>query len=353
MILIGIIILLLILGITALVFYIIQTKKCSPEDIFIPNNGLLGDCPKTDFVKKCNIECSDDFVLVGDSSVKCEGGIVKQNDVTCTTKDMKTDCEGEWGEWSDCDCETRLKEREYTIKTPAAYGGKSCLYLNGEKQSIDCDDDECVNESCSILPPLNGNLGTCESTTISKSTSCELQCNEGYSFDGLLLQPYCNEYGSLISKDRNNLQKNNYPRVVCSLDGQCNFSIPINLGVLPGDCTGTLNTNESCTVECDDNHTLVGTNTITCNDSVISNNTFQNICEDKCDITRAIPSETGITLGNCPELLDSGGRCKLGCDTSTHDDRGRSIILNCDNGELDQNLFDDNFDASNFCEPKR
>ena len=337
----------LLLGIFGLIFFIIENKKCNTSQIIIPLNGNKGNCPNPKFLDECNIECNDGYILEGDGKVTCSRGIINQNETTCITGQLSNNCIGEWSEWSSCNCATKKKRRTYEIISPRIGGGAFCPHSNREVQEIDCSDESC-NNKCIITAPINGNLGNC-STELNQNEVCSLECNNGDELSDPILQPYCNAYGILESKDTNGNVINRNPRIICTNQEQCPLIIPPNRGIVPGNCNDILNINESCELDCDEEHTTItGNLTISCINGALDNPSFNNICGRKCRTGDHIPQNSGIDMGDCGNLIDSGSICNLGCD-----DRHTSVnqlSIECNDGVISPDVH--LLDSPDYCKEK-
>ena len=55
------------------------------------------------------------------------------------------DCEGEWGNWSECSkpCDGGTKSRTYTVTTPASGDGQACPRQDGEVEEVACNEQGC------------------------------------------------------------------------------------------------------------------------------------------------------------------------------------------------------------------
>ena len=77
------------------------------------------------------------------------GGAVTldSNTITVVAADTPVDCEGAFGDWTECSktCGGGKKTREYSIIAHAAHGGSACPHHNGKIETIACNSAYCVH----------------------------------------------------------------------------------------------------------------------------------------------------------------------------------------------------------------
>ena len=100
--------------------------------------GEWGDCDES-----CGGGTQNRYFTVSVDAVNggdCEAGNGDSQSQPCNLDPCPVDCEGSWGEWSECSksCMNHgespgIQERRYTTTIPSQYGGKQCLDLNNTK----------------------------------------------------------------------------------------------------------------------------------------------------------------------------------------------------------------------------
>lgn len=76
-----------------------------------------------------------------DATAHCAATNGEVQEMPCNDRPcVVSDCEGGWGEWSECSnaCGTGEKSRTYTVFKPAGHGGTDCPHQAGEVQTIAC-----------------------------------------------------------------------------------------------------------------------------------------------------------------------------------------------------------------------
>jgi hypothetical protein len=167
-------------------YYYKSKRICGADNApaaFDCSNRFFGEDPLYGIVKSCYlcpssavINCVGDFNASGACSASCGGGTQIQtyrittpaanggtacpyaNGFTqsqaCNTERCPVDCQGAWSAFGSCSlpCGGGTQSKNFTISTPAAYGGKACPYPNGFTQSQACNTQSCPLVIASTLP---------------------------------------------------------------------------------------------------------------------------------------------------------------------------------------------------------
>ena len=123
-------------------------------------------------VKDCPVDCVGAYGAWGACSKSCGAGVSvaifavtkksahggvachavgSRKTRACTVKACPVDCKGRYGTWSACSksCGSGSQKKLFTIKHPAAHGGKACAAGDGNVQSQSCKLKDCpVKEDC-------------------------------------------------------------------------------------------------------------------------------------------------------------------------------------------------------------
>ena len=120
-----------------------ETISCNTQPCPVPCEGRWSDWVE------CNKPCggglkSRTFTVTKPAAY---GGTACPYPLTqreaCNTQPCPINCEGVWGEWSDCSkaCGTGTQYRNFTVTTPAQYGGTACPVT---PETQDCNTDPCL-----------------------------------------------------------------------------------------------------------------------------------------------------------------------------------------------------------------
>ena len=148
----------------------------------------------------------------------------------------------------------------------------------------ECSANPCTN----ISQPLNGDYGAC-SDSLASGEQCSFACNQGYYISG----PTICQAGTLVSEG------------VC-VENPCTNVLPPANGDI-GSCQSTLPSGETCMFGCDSGFTL--TNPTTCNSSIL----ISGRCDPNPCLNISAPSHG--SMGMCTSTLNSNDSCTFQCNS--------------------------------------
>lgn len=141
----------IILAAAGAAYYFLVMKKDSTSNVVSSSSTT----PASDTTPDSNVTTDADTEDAGVSADELQAAIgtppPEPGDDESVTQDTiaappaGVDCEGEWGNWSECSkpCDGGTKSRTYTVTTPASGDGQACPRNDGEVEEVACNEQGC------------------------------------------------------------------------------------------------------------------------------------------------------------------------------------------------------------------
>jgi hypothetical protein len=122
-----------------------QTQTCTPTGCPVNCEGSWSTwstcvCGETNPTQTRTYTVTQEAENGGD---ECDEGDPAQQ--TCTPQNCPTPCEGEWSDWTPCNCSVSQSTRTFTVTEEATNGGDFCNAGDGSQETLTCNHESCPN----------------------------------------------------------------------------------------------------------------------------------------------------------------------------------------------------------------